>query len=39
MQTDLFDSSLAARENKSGCEALKSIALAQGLSNLGIECI
>ncbi len=39
MQTDLFDSSLAARENKSGCEALKSIALAQGLSNLGIECL
>jgi hypothetical protein len=39
MQNDLFDCSLTARENKSGCEALRSIALAQGLSSLGIECL
>jgi hypothetical protein len=38
MQNDLFDCSKTARENSSGCAALKSLALGQGVSNLGIEC-
>ncbi len=38
MQNDLFDCSKTVRENSSGCAALKSLALGQGVSNLGIEC-
>ncbi|MGB1199636.1 MAG: YjaG family protein [Thalassotalea sp.] len=37
MQNELFDTVKAVSENKKSCDKLKSIALSEGLSNLGIE--
>jgi len=37
MQNELFDFIKSAPENNQSCQTLKTIALEQGVSNLGIE--